>query len=232
MKEAKIALITGANKGIGVEVVRQLAAKGFHVFLTARNRELGNRAVEDLAKNGATVSFVELDVSNPESVRRAAKEVAAQVDHLDVLVNNAAILEGEHTSILHVSFELMQQTLVTNTVGPLLVAQAFHPLLMKSKDGRIINVSSGAGALSEMGRYAPAYSISKTALNAVTVQLAAQLKNLAVNSVCPGWVRTDMGGPGAPRSLQQGADTIIWLATEAPKNLTGKFLRDRKVIAW
>jgi len=232
MRNSKVALITGANKGIGLEVARQLAAKGFHVFLTARHRELGNRAAEELAKIGATVSFVELDVSKPESIRRAAGEVAAQVDHLDVLVNNAAILEGEHTSILQVSFELMQQTLLTNTIGPLLVAQAFHSLLLKSQDGRIINVSSSAGSLSEMGTYAPAYSISKTALSAVTVQLAAQLKTIAVNAVCPGWVRTDMGGPGAPRSVQQGADTIVWLATEAPRNLTGKFLRNRKIISW
>jgi NAD(P)-dependent dehydrogenase (short-subunit alcohol dehydrogenase family) len=128
----------------------------------------------------------------------------------------------------------MQKTLVTNTIGPLLVAQAFHPLLAKNGGGRIINVSSGAGSLSEGGGYAPAYSISKTALNAVTMQLAATLKSagIAVNSVCPGWVRTDMGGRGAPRSVQQGADTIAWLAAEAPKNLTGKFLRDRKIIQW
>jgi len=232
MRNSKTALVTGANKGIGFEIVRQLSEKSFQVFLAARHPELGKLAAAALAQNGAKVSFVELDVSKPESIRRAAGEVAAQADHLDVLVNNAAILEGEHASILQVSFELMQQTLLTNTIGPLLVAQAFHPLLMKSKDGRIINVSSSAGSLSEMGTYAPAYSISKTALNAVTVQLAAQLKNLAVNSVCPGWVRTDMGGSGAPLSVEQGADTIVWLAMEAPKNLTGKFFRDGKIIAW
>lgn len=232
MPISKIAIVTGANKGIGLEVVRQLTEKGFRVFLTARHRGRGQQAVDALKQKGMTVSFVELDAANLESIQRAAQEVAAQVDHLDVLVNNAAVLEGEHTSILEASFDLMQQTLLTNTIGPLLVAQAFHSLLMKSKGGRIINVSSSAGSLSEMRTYAPAYSISKTALNAVTVQLAAQLKNLAVNSVCPGWVRTDMGGSGAPLSLQQGADTIVWLATEAPKSLTGKFLRERKVIAW
>lgn len=232
MAISKIALVTGANKGIGLEVVRQLTEKGFHVFLTARHRGRGQQAVAALKQKGMTVSFVELDIADLESIQRAAQEVAAQVDHLDVLVNNAAILDGEYDSILQVKFELLQQALLTNTIGPLLVAQAFHPLLMKSKDGRIINVSSRAGSLSTMETYAPAYSISKTALNAVTVQLAAQLKNLAVNSVCPGWVRTDMGGSGAPLSLPQGADTIVWLATEAPKSLTGKFLRDRKVIAW
>lgn len=232
MPMSKTALVTGANKGIGLEVVRQLTEKGFRVFLSARHRGRGQQAVAALQQKGMTVSFVELDVADLESIQRAAQEVAAQVDHLDVLVNNAAILDGEYDSILQVNFELLQQTLLTNTIGPLLMAQTFHPLLMKSKGGRIINVSSRAGSLSAMGTYAPAYSISKTALNAVTVQLAAQLKNLAVNSVCPGWVRTDMGGPSAPLSLPQGADTIVWLATEAPKSLTGKFLRDRKELPW
>jgi len=234
MKNSKIALVTGANRGIGFEVARQLAEKNFQVFLTARNREAGNKAATELQKKGAAVSFIELDAANSESIRQAAKEVAAQVDHLDVLVNNAAILEDEPLSILQINFELMQKTLLTNTVGPLLIAQAFHPLLVKSGDARIINVSSGSGSLSEMRTYAPAYSISKTALNAVTVQLAFAFKSsgIAVNSVCPGWVRTDMGGRGAPRSVEKGADTIVWLAAEAPKNLTGKFLRDRKVIAW
>lgn len=234
MQSPKVAVITGANKGLGLEVARQLAVQGFHVFLTARRPETGQKAAAALRQIGTKVSFVELDVANPASISRAAREIAAQVDHLEVLVNNAAILEGEYTPILQVGAELMQKTLNTNTIGPLLVAQAFYPLLKKSKDGRIINVSSRAGSLSEMGTYAPAYSISKTALHAVTVQLAAQFgrDGIAVNAVCPGWVRTDMGGPGAPLTVAQGADTIVWLAAEAPKSLTGKFLRDRKVMAW
>lgn len=234
MHTAKVALVTGGNKGIGFEVVRQLAEKSFQVFLTARDPEPGKRAAMELAQNGARVSFVELDVAKPASIQRAAQEVAAQVDHLDVLVNNAAILDGEYASILEASLELMQKTLRTNTIGPLLVAQAFSPLLAQSDGGRIINVSSRAGSLSEMGDYAPVYSISKTALNAVTVQLATAFKSkgIVVNSVCPGWVRTDMGGPGAPRSVQEGAETIVWLATTAPKKLTGKFIGDRNVLAW
>ncbi|MGH7598392.1 MAG: SDR family oxidoreductase [bacterium] len=234
MKTSKIALITGANRGIGFEVARQLAEKSFHVFLTARHREAGEKAAAALQKDGTKVSFVALDAGDPESIKGAAQEVAATIDHLDVLVNNAAILEDEHFSALEIDAGLMQRTLTVNTIGPMLVAQAFFPLLTKSDFGRIINVSSGAGALSEMGTYSPAYSISKAALNAVTVQLANAFKHqgIAVNSVCPGWVRTDMGGRHAPRSVAQGADTIVWLATEAPKSLTGKFLRDRKVIAW
>jgi NAD(P)-dependent dehydrogenase (short-subunit alcohol dehydrogenase family) len=227
-------LVTGANRGIGFEVTRQLAERSFHVFLAARHREAGQKALAALQKNGAKASLVELDASDPDSIKRAAQEVAATIDRLDVLVNNAAILEDERLSVLDIDAELMQKTLTVNTIGPLLVAQAFYPLLAKSDFGRVINVSSGSGALSEMGTYSPAYSISKTALNAVTVQLANAFKpkGIAVNSVCPGWVRTDMGGRHAPRSVAQGADTIVWLATEAPKSLTGKFLRDRKVIAW
>jgi NAD(P)-dependent dehydrogenase (short-subunit alcohol dehydrogenase family) len=234
MKTPKTALITGANRGLGFEVARQLAEKAFHVFLSSRHREAGEKAAAALQKDGAEVSFVELDVSDLESIKGAAQEVAATVDHLDVLVNNAAILEDEHLAVLEVDADLMQRTLATNTTGPLLVTQAFYPLLAKSDFGRVINVSSGAGALSEMGTYSPAYSISKAALNAVTVQLASAFKHksIAVNSVCPGWVRTGMGGRHAPLSVTQGADTIVWLATEAPKSLTGKFLRERKVIQW
>ena len=222
VKAQKTVLITGANKGIGFEVARQLSEKGFHVFLAARRLDAGNNAAAVLQKKGAKVSFVELAVDKPESILQAAREVAAQTDHLDVLVNNAAILLDEKRSVWEADAALMQKTLATNTIGPLLVAQAFHVLLSKRDAGRVINVSSGAGALNEMAGYAPACSISKTALNAVTVQLAAALKRkgIAVNSVCPGWVRTDMGGRHAPRSVEQGADTIVWLATEAPQNLT------------
>ena len=230
----KTALITGANRGLGFEVARQLLEKGFHVFLAARHREAGEKAAALLHKGGAQGSFIELDVASAESIRHAAATVTAQAGQLDVLVNNAAILEDENLSVLETSAATMQATLATNTIGPLLVAQAFLPLLLKSAGGRIINVSSSAGSLHEMGTYAPAYSISKAALNAVTRQLAAALRSqgIAVNSVCPGWVRTDMGGRFAPRAVAKGAETIVWLAAAAPQNLTGQFLRDRKVIAW
>jgi NAD(P)-dependent dehydrogenase (short-subunit alcohol dehydrogenase family) len=228
------ALITGANKGIGFEVARQLGERGFYVFVAARNRDAGLKAAAALQKSGAKVSFVDLDVTNPKSIHTAAESLAEQIDHLDVLVNNAAILEDGDANILRVDTALAEKTFVTNTLGPLRVAQAFVPLLAKSRAGRIINVSSGAGQLSDMETYAPAYSISKTALNAVTRQLAAALRNkgIGVNSVCPGWVRTDMGGPNAPRSVAEGADTIVWLAIDAPRELTGKFFRDRKEIPW
>jgi NAD(P)-dependent dehydrogenase (short-subunit alcohol dehydrogenase family) len=227
-------LITGAYRGIGFEVARQLGERGFHVFVTARRRDAGTKAAATLQRSGAKISFVELDVTDAKSIRNAVESVAEQVDHLDVLVNNAAILEDGDQNILRVEVALVAKTLDTNALGPLRVAQAFLPLLAKSHSARIINVSSGAGQLSDMGTWAPAYSISKTALNGVTAQLAGALRDkaIAVNSVCPGWVRTEMGGPNAPRSVEEGADTIVWLATEAPRDLTGKFLRDRKEIPW
>lgn len=230
----KIALITGANCGIGLEVARQLSQEGFLTVIAARSRVAGENATKSLQRNGADVRFIELDLADLGSVQNAAQTLAQQVDHLDVLANNAAILGDENLSVLETGAALLQNILTTNTIGPLLVTQAFLPLLSKSGAGRIINVSSSAGSLNDMTSYAPAYSISKAALNAVTRQLAAALqsKGIAVNSVCPGWVRIDMGGRHAPRSVAKGAETIVWLATAAPQNLTGQFLRDRKVIPW
>jgi NAD(P)-dependent dehydrogenase (short-subunit alcohol dehydrogenase family) len=231
MPASKIALITGANKGIGYEAARQLIAKGFQVFVAARNRDLGMKAAATLGKSAV---FVELDVADASSIRRAAKAVASQVSHLDILVNNAGIFEDDDKNVLAVSVDTILKTFQTNVLGALLVSQAFVSLLSKSEAACIINVSSGAGQLNDMESFAPAYSISKTALNAVTRQLAPVLrdKNIAVNSVCPGWCRTDMGGQNAPRTAEQGADTIVWLATDAPRDLTGKFFRDRTEIGW
>ena len=150
-----------------------------------------------------------------------------------MLVNNAGIIVDGDSAILEISDDLFRNTLETNTLGALLVTQAFVSLLRKSKAPRVINVSSGGGQLtSGADGWAPAYCISKTALNGVTVQLAAALPKFAVNSVCPGWVRTEMGGENASRSVEEGADTIVWLASDAPQDLTGKFLRDRKEIPW
>ena len=229
----KTALVTGANKGIGHEVARQLGSKVFHVFVGARSSEKGQTATEALRTSGAMATFISLDVSSSESIGNAAAFVSAAADHLDVLVNNAGvILEGDN-SITQLVPETVTKTLQTNTLGSLLVTQAFLPLLAKSKSPRVINVSSGGGQLADgMDTWAPAYCLSKTALNAVTCLLAAALPNFSINSVCPGWVRTEMGGPNATRSPEEGADTIVWLATEAPANLSAKFLRDRKVIAW
>jgi NAD(P)-dependent dehydrogenase (short-subunit alcohol dehydrogenase family) len=229
----KRVLITGANKGIGHEVARQLAAKGFHVFVGARNATAGRKAAEEIANRGGKATFLEIDVADDDSVTTAVREFSNIEDHLDVLVNNAGIIVDGDDAILEISDDLFRKTLETNTLGALRVSRAFVPLLRKSKAPRVINVSSGGGQLTGgADGWAPAYCISKTALNGVTVQLAAALPKFAVNSVCPGWVRTEMGGENASRSVEEGADTIVWLASEAPQDLTGKFLRDRKEIPW
>jgi NAD(P)-dependent dehydrogenase (short-subunit alcohol dehydrogenase family) len=229
----RTALITGANKGIGYEVARQLAANGFHVFVGARNRKAGRKAADEIATQGRTATFLEMDVSDNISVTAAARELGKSVDHLDVLVNNAGIIADGDNAILETTDELLRETLETNTLGALRVTRAFAPLLAKSKAPRVVNVSSGGGQLTGgADGWSPAYCISKTALNAVTSQLATALPKFAVNSVCPGWVRTEMGGSNATRSVEEGADTIVWLASEASQKLTGKFLRDRKEIPW
>ena len=231
-RDKRIALVTGANKGIGFEVARQLGRKGFHVFLGARDEKAGRVAAEKL-RNEGEITLIKIDIANPESIVRAAEEFSRQSDRLDTLINNAGILLDEDKDILKISAETFEKTLRTNTLGSLLVSQAFVPLLRKSSAPRIVNVSSGGGQLADgADGWAPAYCISKTALNGVTSQLAAALPSFAVNSVCPGWVRTDMGGANATRSVQEGASGIVWLAADAPQTETGKFWKDRKVIPW
>lgn len=232
MRNRRTALVTGANKGIGFEVAKELARFGFRVFLGARNADAGRAAAEKLRAEG-DVSFVEIDVADAKSIERAVAEVGGKTERLDVLINNAGILLDEDNGALTITAEIFETTVRTNTLGPWLVARAFVPLLEKSDSPRIVNVSSGGGQLEDgADGWAPAYCVSKTALNGVTSQLAAALPKFAVNSVCPGWVRTDMGGENATRSIAEGASGVVWLATEAPHDLTGKFVKDRKVIPW
>ena len=219
-----IALVTGASRGLGREVARRLAEAGWTVLAGARNPA----AMAPLPG----VEVLPLDVADLASIRAAAATVQSRHGHLDVLVNNAGIMLDRMGDLLGLDSELLDRTLATNTHGPLRMAQAFVPLMPKG--GRIVNVSSGGGQLSVPSTWSPAYCISKTALNAVTVQLAEALRarGIAVNAVCPGWVRTDLGGPEAPRSLQQGADSILWLVLQADPNLSGGFWRDGATLPW
>jgi NAD(P)-dependent dehydrogenase (short-subunit alcohol dehydrogenase family) len=222
----KTVLITGAYRGLGYEVAKELSERGWQVIVTARRRNQGSAAAAKLQN----ASFLELDITDDTSVARAAK----QVKGLDVLINNAGIIAERDHDVLTIQPEIVASTIDTNALGALRVSQAFVPHLIKSSAGRIINVSSGASQLNDMGTWSPAYAASKTALNAITCLLAAALrdKGIAVNSVCPGWCRTEMGGAGAPRSVEEGAAGILWLAADAPQEKTSLFFRDKEVIPW
>jgi NAD(P)-dependent dehydrogenase (short-subunit alcohol dehydrogenase family) len=224
-----IALVTGSSRGIGFEVAKQLAARGYRVIVTSREEKAAKVAA---AKIGSDAIAYALDTSDAASIRDLFASIARDLGQLDVVVNNAAILLDEGGSILTTSAETFETTIRTNALGPLLVTQAAAPLLRRSKAARVVNVSSGAGQISKMSGYAPAYSISKATLNAITVMLAHALPHARVNCVDPGWVRTDMGGPHATRSVEQGAETIVWLATLPDDGPTGGFFHDHRRIAW
>ncbi|MEI2577879.1 SDR family oxidoreductase [Scytonema sp. PRP1] len=233
----KVAVVTGANRGLGFEASRQLAKKGYQVILTSRDEAKGKAAAEKLQAEGLNVIFHPLDVTNDESSQQLAEFLHEQFGKLDVLVNNAAIYIDSQTggnSVFDAKIDTLRQTIETNVYGVLRVTQALIGLMQKQNYGRIVNVSSGAGQLTDMGSGVPTYRISKTALNALTRILANELqgKNILVNSVCPGWVKTDMGGPNAPRTPEQGVDTIVWLATLPDEGATGGFFRDRQPIDW
>jgi NAD(P)-dependent dehydrogenase (short-subunit alcohol dehydrogenase family) len=222
----RTALVTGANRGIGLAVARGLASHGYAVILTSRTLARAQAAAADL--DGARGE--ELDVADPGSIAA----LHARVPDVDILVNNAAVALDEHISVLDVSRDVVQTTMQTNFRGPFLLCQAYLPGMLHRRWGRIVNVSSGAGQLSTMRDYAPSYSMSKSALNALTRQLAAATegRGVLVNSVCPGWVRTDMGGPNATRSVEEGADGIVWAAMLPDDGPSGEFFRDRKRIPW
>jgi NAD(P)-dependent dehydrogenase (short-subunit alcohol dehydrogenase family) len=225
------ALVTGANRGIGREISEQLAQRGFHVVVGVRDSKAGQETVEAIRRVGGSADVLVLDVSDSTIVHSAAQEFCDRYDWLDVLVNNAGVFQDKGFSILTVPRE---RTFQINTFGPIDVVQKFLPALRKADGARIINISSGYGQLDGLSSEASGYCLSKLSLNGVTIILAAALKaeGISVNSVCPGWVRTDMGGAEAPRSVEQGADTAVWLATDADHGLTGRFFRDRKEIPW
>src|ERR1041385_4876960 len=225
-----IALVTGSSRGIGREVARQLVGRQYDVIVTARKAADALRAAKDV---GARYSHA-LDTSNAKSIDALVGYIESEVGALDVLVNNAAILLDEGESIANVDPAAFEETWRTNTLGPFLMTQRLVPLLRKSGHGRVVNVSSGAGQLSSMSSYAPSYSTSKAALNAITILFANALRRdgVFVNCADPGWVRTDMGGEAAPRSVAEGADTIVWLATLPDDGPTGGFFHDREAIEW
>lgn len=230
--EPKVIVITGANRGIGFEIARRLTQLGHHVIVTARNANKGKEATEKLSAQGWKTKFCQLDVTRAADINNLKDCIQEYFGRLDVLINNAGILQGSEDSI-QVSKDSVLKHLETNFIGPLLLSQQLIPLLKKSKDGRIINFSSSMARLSAPGPGTAAYRFSKVAINGLTAMMAADLMhtNIKVNSMDPGWVKTEMGGAGANRSVAEGADTAVWLAT-APNIATGKFYRDRELLEW
>jgi NAD(P)-dependent dehydrogenase (short-subunit alcohol dehydrogenase family) len=235
--QSAIAVVTGANRGLGLETCRQLAERGITVILTSRRAEKGLAAAQRLAGQGLDVRFHRLDVREQDSVDELGRYVAEEFERLDVLVNNAGIYADPSgdpgaASIFKADIDTIRASLEVNTFGALRVAQSLIPLMKGS--GRVVNVSSGMGQLSDMNGCCPAYRLSKTALNAITRILADELKHtrIKVNSVCPGWVQTEMGGPGAERHVREGAGGIVWAACLPEDGPSGGFFRDGVAIPW
>ena len=237
MIDKPVAVVTGAYRGLGLETCRQLAQQGYRVVLTARRADLGQTAADGLASDGLDVRFHALNVTDPASVRKLADDLRAEYGRIDCLVNNAGTFPdpppaSESSSIFKADLDTIRRGLETNALGPLQVSQALIPLM--AGRGRVVNVSSGMGQLSDMNGCCPGYRLSKTALNAVTRILADELRNTAikVNSVCPGWVRTEMGGSEAPLSVEEGARGIVWAATLPDDGPSGGFFRHGSPIPW
>jgi NAD(P)-dependent dehydrogenase (short-subunit alcohol dehydrogenase family) len=227
----RTALVTGANRGIGFEVCRQLGQRGLKIILTGRDPESVENAAAAIALEGISVLHEVVDASSRESVEQCSRRLAQAGAEIDVLVNNAGVyLAGE---LLSMPAQLLQESLNINFWGALWTARAFIPGMLQRGYGRVVNVSSGYGSFAEGLEGPPAYSLSKAALNALTVRLASEVSgNVRVNAACPGWVRTRMGGQEAPLSVGAGADTIVWLATLPKTGPNGGFYRDRKRIQW
>ena len=224
------ALVTGGNRGIGFEACRQLARAGLHVVLTARDPGRGEEAAKALRDEGLPVSFEQIDVTDGGSVEACARRLSGAGTEIDVLVNNAGVYPTE--GVFSVDEETFRRALDINTLGPFRTCRTFVPVMVRRGYGRVVNVSSGGGSFGE-GIGPVAYGASKAALNALTVKVAEAVRgNVKANAMCPGWVRTDMGGAGAPRSPEQAAETLVWLATLPADGPNGGLFRDRRPIPW
>jgi NAD(P)-dependent dehydrogenase (short-subunit alcohol dehydrogenase family) len=230
-----IALVSGGNRGIGYAICRGLARRGCLVILGARNAAEGRAAAQALQAEGLALEYRPLDVARDASVRSCVAAVLKRHGRIDILVNNAGVLlDPSGSRVLDSRLDTYRTTFEINFYGALRLTQAVAPGMRKAGYGRIVNMSSGLGQLSDMGTGTPAYRVSKTALNALTRMLAAELKDsgVLVNAMCPGWVKTRMGGPKAERTPEQAADTAVWLATLPATGPSGGFFRDRKRLAW
>jgi NAD(P)-dependent dehydrogenase (short-subunit alcohol dehydrogenase family) len=234
MAEQRIALVTGGNRGIGLELCRQLGQQRVRVILGSRDPAKGTTTAAELSANGLQVEPRQLDVANFQSIRECMNWIRRDVGRLDILINNAGIMVEDDDADALEELESVRDTMQTNVYGPLLLSRLAVPIMKTRRYGRIVNVSSGMGSLSEMGAGHIAYRMSKAGINVVTRVLAAETEGMGilVNSVDPGWVRTAMGGRGATRSVEKGAETPMWLATLPDDGPSGGFFRDRRAIAW
>lgn len=232
MPEHRTALVTGGNRGIGLEICRGLARAGCRVFLGARDPDSGLRAAAELSGEGGQVSFLQLNVADAPSIDDCCAQLGRGGRGVDILVNNAGVYGGER--LLGATEAEIAEGLETNVIGPLRLCRHLIPPMQAKGYGRVVNVSSGLGQLSGgLSGGAGVYNLSKAILNALTIRLALEAgPSVKVNAMCPGWVRTRMGGESAPRTPQQGADTAIWLARLPPEGPTGGFFRDRQPIPW
>jgi NAD(P)-dependent dehydrogenase (short-subunit alcohol dehydrogenase family) len=234
MAEQRIALVTGGNRGIGLEVCRQLAGLGIKVILGSRDVARGVAAAGELVAERLPVEARQLDVASAKSIGECMNWVRRDVGRLDILVNNAGVMIEEGDADPMEEIEIIRETMQTNVYGPFLLSRLAIPIMKSRRYGRIVNLSSGMGSLAEMGAGYIAYRLSKAGINVVTRVTAAETEGMGilVNSVDPGWVQTAMGGRGATRTVKNGAETVVWLATAPDNGPTGAFFRDRKAIAW
>lgn len=230
----KIALITGGNRGIGSELAKQLAEKNFQVIVGSRNKEKGQMVFSSLKNIETNIHVIELDVDHHESIKNAMKYVQQTFGRLDVLINNAGVYLDENQKMTEEDPAILEQTLRTNLLGPYHLIRSFLPLMTENNYGRIVNISSGYGQMEEMDQTGPgSYKLSKFALNGLTRLLAVEVSgNIKINAVCPGWVRTDMGGPHASRSVEDAAKSILWLTELDENGPNGEFFRNGLNINW
>jgi len=231
MENGRVALVSGGNRGIGLEICHQLAERDIKVVMGSRDEEKGRAAAEGL--EGSVIAH-QLDVADAGSVDRMAAFLEDEFGRLDVLVNNAGIANDDGQRGVKADLDRVREAMEANFLGAWRLCEVAIPLMQRGGYGRIVNVSSGMGALEDMGGGSPGYRVSKTALNALTRILSSELRGsgILVNSICPGWVQTDMGSSGAPRPVEDGADALVWAATLPNNGPTGGFFRDRRPIAW
>ncbi len=235
MPSKKIAIVTGGNRGIGLEIARQLMKADILVVVGCRTEPKCALTVDTLKREGPNIAGHQLDVNDTKSVRRFVEHVEKHHGSPSILINNAGVYpESTESKVVDTPTSVWRETFETNVFGAVRMCREVVPLMKKVRYGRIVNISSGLGQLHQMGEGSPAYRVSKAALNALSRTLAAEVagSGILVNSMSPGWVKTDMGGEEAPRTVEEGADTAVWLSMLPSNGPTGQFFRDRKVIPW